>query len=571
MAAESPAPARTNGAPSLYDALGRAIAPTNDPAWQLPRDPLADQEVKSQAGAVTREIPLVAVATGWDVPAVRLAFGDLVVGLFDRPAQLVDAIVGDSRVQAAMASRTGGVLGRPVDFVIPTGLADSDAARECRDAFVDAWPTMAPEPVLSELQSWAVTLGFGPAQILWDTSGRYAIPHPRPWHPRFTYYHWTYRCYVAISMDGQTPIIPGDGHWILHAPHGEYRGWMRGAVRAIAPWWLARNYALRDWARYSERHGLPMIKAMAPASGDPVLTAQWRESLTRLGQETVIHLPQNVDPRTSYDVTLLEAKDTAHEGFRMLIQACDTEITLSLLAQNLTTEVKEGSYAAARVHADVRQSLLEADARALAQTIYVQLARPFAAMNFGDPNLAPRVIWNVQPYEDNLTAVNTLVAFANALVALQTAGKTIVDVGRLAKDFGLDVGKVEDVGGAAGEAARAKGFNEAVAGYKANGFALDQSFVNDLAARFDVPAPTLAAGDVGADLYQYDIALGVVTINEARARKGLPPIEGGDRTLQERDTDLVVKEAAATKAEAENTPPAETPPAEETPSAPTEE
>ncbi len=429
---------------SIDDAIGRPINGTTDPAWQPPREPTTD-EVRAKAGAVSREIPLVTIATGWDVNATRGAYSDLVVGLFDRPAQLVDSIVGDSRVQAGMASRVGGVLGRPVDFLIPRRLRKDHAARKCRDAFVDAWPTMAAEPIMSELQRWAVMLGFGPAQILWDTSGRYAIPHVVPWHPRYTYYHWTYRCYVAVTMDGQERIRPGDGHWILHAPHGEYRGWMHGAVRAIAPWWLARNYALRDWARYSERHGLPMIKALTPAVGDPVQQAAFRASMSNLGQETVIHLPRGVAGAEGYDVALLEASDGAWEGFSGLIRQCDTEITLSLLAQNLTTEVKEGSYAAARVHADVRQALLEADARALAETIYRQLARPFAAMNFGDPDLAPRVVWNVQPYEDNLTAVQTLFQFAQAIYAMRNAGKEIVDVERVAKDFGLNLGALKTV------------------------------------------------------------------------------------------------------------------------------
>jgi len=432
--------------PSLADVIGRPHPPPNDPAWQPPRDPLIPtDELKARAGLISREIPLTVVATGWDVPSTRNALESLVVGLFDAPAQLVDAVIGDSRVQAAMASRTGGILGRPVDFVLPRRHADSDAAKECREAFVDAWDTMVPESILSQIQSWAVMIGFGPAQILWDTGGDYAIPRPLPWHPRYTYYHWMYRCYVAITLDGQEPILHGNGHWLNHCPHGEYRGWMHGAVRAISPWWLARNYALRDAARFSERHGLPMIKAKTPALGDPVIINQWRNALSGLGQETVLHLPQMVAPNASYDVELLEAKDTGHEGFINLIRQCDTEITLALLAQNLTTEVREGSMAAARVHADVRQSLLEADARALASTIYMQLARPFAAMNFGDPDLAPRVVWNVKPYEDDLTAVQTFMQFATSIFTLRNAGHAPKDIRRLALTFGLDLGDLEEV------------------------------------------------------------------------------------------------------------------------------
>ena len=433
--------------PKIQDLLGGAAAPTNDPAWQPPADPLADGKIATRAGVVHREIPLIVCGTGWDVAAVRLALEQQCVGLFDYPAQLADSIAGDSRVQAAMASRTGGVLGRPVDFLLPRKYADSALAKECRDAFADAWPTMAAEASMAELQRNAVSLGFGISQILWDTSGDYMIPRPLPWHLRSVYWHWTFRCFVAMTQDGPVQVRPGDGSWILHAPHGEYRGWMQGAIRAIAPWWLARHYALRDWARYSERHGLPMIKAKTPARGDPVQVDAWTASLQTLGQETVIQLPQEVDGSASYDVDLLEARDTAHDGFRQLISQCDTEITLSLLAQNLTTEVKEGSFAAARVHADVRQALLEADARGLALTIYQQLARPFAAMNFGEPDIAPRVVWNVEPYEDAQTKAQTLLTFTQSLANMKNAGFRMLpeQAERIAKSFGLDVGQLREV------------------------------------------------------------------------------------------------------------------------------
>lgn len=439
-------------APTLYDAVGHPIPPTNDPAWQPPRDPLAEVDIKQRAYAISREIPLVAVATGWDVPQARRAINDLVIGLFDAPAQMTDAIVrSDSRVQAGLTSRLS-ILGRPVDFVIPRKHRDSSAARECRDAFVEAWPVMASEPVMSELQRWAILMGLGAAQILWDTSGEYAIPHPLPWHLRYTYFHWQYRCLVAITMDGQEPIIGGDGHWILHAPHGEYRGWMRGAVGAITPWWLARNYALRDAARWSERQGLPMIKYMAPAVGDAQQEAIMRSQLARLGQETVFHLPQNPPPALSHDVALLESNGVGFEGFFKLIDQCNQEITLALLAQTLTTSMPaEGgsSYAAARVHAGVLQGMLEADARALAFTVYRDLARAFAAMNFGDPDLAPRVVWDVTPFEDAATKAQAFMQVTSGIAALRTAGFQMEDrdVRRLMRETipGFDVGKVTAV------------------------------------------------------------------------------------------------------------------------------
>lgn len=491
----------------LLEAIGDPKPPSDDPAWQLPRDPL--KNIAAQAGVIHREIPLTTIGTGWDVPTVRQALDQVVIGLFDQPAQLVDSLAADSRVQAGTWSRVGGLLGRPVEFQIPRKFADSDVAKECCQAFEDAWPAMATEAFLSELQRSAIFMGFGPAQLLWDTtSSDYAIPHPRFWNPRYTYFHWQYRCYVALTIDGQTPILPGNGHWLLHAPHGDYRGWMHGAMRAIAPWWLMRHYALRDWGRYSERHGLPIIKAKSPSRGDPDQINQWRNDLATLGQETVIQLPQQVDGAASFDVELLEAKDTAHEGFRMLIAACDQEITLSLQAQTLTTSMPAeggGSYAAARVHADVRQALLEADARALTRTIYTQLARPFAAMNFGDPDIAPTVLWNVEPYEDAKTKADTLLVFTQALVNMRNAGvapSDVAEIARLGKGLGLDLGKLKEVQAAiAAPGASGKRFEETAAAHARLRIALGET------TRAQIEAETEALAAMVAEREQRDAKL----------------------------------------------------------------
>jgi phage gp29-like protein len=70
----------------------------------------------------------------------------------------------------------------------------------------------------------------------------------------------------------------------------------------------------------------------------------------------------------------------------------------------------------------VLQGLQEADARSLALTIYQQIARPFAAMNFGNPDIAPRVVWDVTPFEDAKTKALAFMQIAEALNFMRVAG-----------------------------------------------------------------------------------------------------------------------------------------------------
>jgi phage gp29-like protein len=434
----------------FLDQFGAPLQVPYDPAWQAPSDPLVDRpRTIDRARVINREIPNVVVETGWSPGAVRCAIQDLVVGLFDRPAQLHDAISSDSRVQSANRSRAAGLLGKPFRFGLPRSrkARRDPLAKKCLRLWKAHWPKMEAEPAILNLLQQSNSLGFAYAQVLWDTSGRTWYPYLSSWNARYSYYHWLLRCHVAITMDGQTPVTPGDAHWVLHAPYGQYRGWMQGTLRPVAQWWLARNYALRDWARYSERHGFPIIIADTPFGADPQSIANYQQQLTQLGQESVLQVPGSVDLTKygKYDLRYLEPKDRNWQGFKELIIQCNSEITLAMLGQNLTSEIKEGSMAAARVHANVLQTWLAADARALSQTLYRDVLRPFAALNFGDADLAPVPIWDVSPPEDLETKARTLQFFGQGINQLRLGGVRIKKLEKFATKFGLDLGEIEPV------------------------------------------------------------------------------------------------------------------------------
>lgn len=426
----------TNGAPGPYGITPR----TDDAAFQPPKDLARDiPTMRAKARVIHREVPNVITQGGWSVADVRSALVDLTAGLFDRPSQLHDAIAGDSRVQSAMRSRSGGLLGNPIRFQLPKRYRDEPLAKKCLRAWENHWPQMAAEPALIDILESANGVGHSYAQLLWDTSREVWKPYLQSFGSRYAYYHWTERQHMAITLDGQVPVTPGDGHWVMHAPFGRYRGWMRGALRALAQWWLARNYALRDWARYSERHGFPILLADTPFGADPADVASYTTQLSGIGQESVLQLPGGPDITKygKYDLRYLEPNDASWQAFKSLIDQCNDEITLALLGQNLTTQVKEGSFAAARVHADVKQAIIQADARSLSKTVYSQIARPFAALNFGNADFAPLVQWDVRVDEDMAVKARTFQSFAGGLVQLRTAGFQMKNPEKFARRFGL--------------------------------------------------------------------------------------------------------------------------------------
>lgn len=413
----------------------------NDPGFQLPSDPLLQGDAKRRTATVVRDLPLVTIQNNWTVAGVRGALCTHTAGIFDQSAQLADSILGDDRVQATLNSRMSGLFGREVRH---RPANDSSAAREVLDAWVDcAWPVLAGDSALIECHTYQILMGWTPAQLLWQ-DGEYMLPHLRFFHPRYSYYHWTLRKYIALTLDGQKVIYPGDGQWVLHAPKGIYRGWMWGAIRAIAEPWLLRHFAFRDMARYSERSGMPIIKAKVPAVADQKQRDAFMAAISSIGTETAVMLNQGVDGINNYDVDLLEVMGTNWEIFPGLVDRCDMSIVLALLFQNLTTEVKGGSFAATEAHMDIRQNGIESDNTGWRTTLRQQVARPFAYLNFGDADLAPVTDWDVEPVEDKKEKAARFYSFGQSVQILRQAGVQFDDedaLRKMARDIGVKLPK----------------------------------------------------------------------------------------------------------------------------------
>lgn len=448
-----------------------AIVDPMSVAYAPPRDPLTDP---ANPRIILRDVPVTSYTGRWAKVGVDAALDAHKNGQFATAAMLVDDLYGDDRVQATLGSRTGALFGKPAIHE----RAPSDTDGECIEAWKAQYASMSADGVFNEIKRQAIMMGFSVSEILYDTTVTPWRQYLKPWSARYIYYRWDIRRLVAQTTTGPVVIEPGDGKWFVHSPYGMYRGWIHATIRSIADLWLIKKLAWRDWARFNERHGLPIIKALIPAAGDPKQKENFVNGLSTMGQEAVVGLPQNVD-ETGYDIALLEARDRAHDTFGKTIEAVDRSIILAIKSQNLTTEVAEGSFAAARQHGGTEQVTLEFDCRTFSYDLYEQVSRPFALFNYGDAERAARTTWEVEPIEDRNAEAATILAASNALTALKASGVP-VDVKEYCDTFKIPVGKVEEKSKA-------------------------------------------------GQIFAYHIEGGVVTINEVRASLGLGPIDGGEK------------------------------------------
>lgn len=418
------------------------------------------------------------ISVSWTVPGVRSALADHERGQFNRSALLADAMDRDDRFSATLDVRIAGVLGLP--FSMQSADPESDPANQLAEQLGDSWLTICPEHDVADLLRWYYKLGVGVGELVWETGRDVWTPRLRVHHPQYLWFDETQDCYLLSTEEGTIPITPGDGKWVL-LTDGE-RGYMRGLVRSLATTWMVRTFAWRDWARHSERHGMPIMLAKIPEAALAEGKDEFIEEIKQLATETTIPLPQFGDGE-GYDVDLLEAKANDWEGFERLITSCNVSYAVRILGQNLTTEVQGGSYAAATAHERILGDLLRSDAEKIATTLHQQVAVPFVEVNAGQADIAPWPKWDAEPPEDQQQRAQVLATLIPALDNAERLGQSI-DTAKLFEQFGIPGVAPED------------------------------------------------RKDESGKIFAYHFKYGALTINEARASLGLPPVSGGDKLIQ---------------------------------------
>lgn len=369
--------------------------------------------------------PATRVFAEWNPRTLRSARAHAETGNLRLAADLCDALHEDDRAPGAFETRVRGLFRLP--FTFQPGPRESPAVLEAIDA---DWWHMFPEDDLAEFAQWGINLGVALGELIWTDHEDRHVPRLKVWNPRHARYDWQDRTWKVWTVEGETTITPGDGKWVLYTRYGGSRPWARGVWRAVALWWLAKRFAIQDWARYGEVHGAPLRVGISPEHSSQPERQELADDLAEMAADTSLTLPPG------FDVKMVEATARTWETFDRQIQAANAGIAIAITGQNLTTEVSEGSFAAAQVHNAVRHDLIAADAENLATTLRAQVVEWWAEFNFGDRRLTPWPRWDTQPPSDLSQAAQTLRQVVDMIQVARQAGLP-VDVGALAERFDI--------------------------------------------------------------------------------------------------------------------------------------
>lgn len=381
----------------------------------------------------------------WTIAEVRHALRTHRDGIFSYSAQLVDSMGEDDQIPELLQKLVDALL--QSEFSLdPVDAPNRQLSKRIAEQFGPLWWDAFPEDELNDFIGWYEMLGASVAVLDWDRRASRWSPKLRTLPPHFLRRDEYQGKWLYQAQEGELEVVPGDGRWVL-LTDGQ-RGWMRGKVRRLAVPWVGKQLNFRDWNRYNERHGLPIILAKAPAIADEGDKDQFWEDMQSLGQEAVAQLPTHLDDKgAEFDLDLLEAKDQSWKSFEASLDRADRRFTVVFLGGNLSTEV--ASTGSNRATSETHDRQLTTKATALGKRVSTQLRRqalwPVIALNVAGAafEVTPWPKWHTEPPEDAKTQAEGQKAFGEAVQAIETAGYEIENIEELAEQHSLKLKKVE--------------------------------------------------------------------------------------------------------------------------------
>lgn len=370
-------------------------------------------------------------------------------GSLQMAAELCERLMCDPQIAGVLSTRTLGMLGLPLAFEGDSRMVAALAGDTGADSDADGdWHTLHPQSESAQIVAWGIVLGVGLGQRvpLPRRPGARLVHRLRAWHPRDL--RWedlpldderrmrgqSVRWLVRSADGREREVVPGDGEWVLYAPHGTQRPWALAAWRALAFAWILKQFALLDRARQVEVHGGPVRVGIAAEGATEEGRARWRDQLRTLSRDSALVLPHG------YDMRMIEATGTGWELFESQIAWADRAIAIVLAGQTVTTEGSRG-FADGATQDTIRRELTRFTSQTWASCLRSQSLRPWALANYGTPT-APLPRWDAESSEERLARARSMISLGEAVArldaALAASGKRM-DMDVIAQRYDLPV------------------------------------------------------------------------------------------------------------------------------------
>ncbi len=324
----------------------------------------------------------------------------------DRQATL-ENISMDPHVASCIQSRKSGVLSQLWE-VQP----QKDNTDEIYDFIQQCFNKLNLFKIISDILD-APLYGFQVLEITWQPeiyNGRYVVvpkniqSKPHKWF----YFDSNQILRLKSSFNKEDKILPPYKFIIVQYnpsfenPYGE-------AILSKCLWPVVfKKVIVTFWARFAEKFGMPHFLGKI----DPIASQQDYEKFLDVLDGLIQDGSAVISQNESVEI-LSGVSGGSSEVYLNFINFCNTEISKAILSQTLTTELGEvGSYAASKVHFEIRDDIIKRD-RLMVESALNQLIRWSINLNFGPQTEYPKFVIFQEEDVDQPT-VDVIVKLKNA-------------------------------------------------------------------------------------------------------------------------------------------------------------
>lgn len=270
----------------------------------------------------------------------------------------------------------------------------ADAAKEMIE-YIENWDNA----VVDMLD--AIGKGFSVCEIMWDLAeGKYWIKTLDWVHQkRFTFNGPDVLLTSPKLLTDANPVWGEDlfpYKFVVHTHHARSGVTPRGGLLRPCAWmYLFKNYDIKAWITFNELYSVPMRIGKYTAGA----TAQDIEALKQAVFNMAVDAAAVVSDSTI--IELIESKTTGNTTtFKDLVNFCDKSISKAVLGHTGSVEGTPGRLGGEDQAKNIRQDLLESDAKSLMRTVKFQILAPWVRFNYGPEKGIPKYQLHISEGED---------------------------------------------------------------------------------------------------------------------------------------------------------------------------
>ena len=331
--------------------------------------------------------PPISVHSGYKFSTVQNALAEYHSGSFANAALMGDLVLTDGKIASSFAQRTGVVANiysnRDEVDIKP---ASSDAvAVYIADYFKEnLWDSIKIANVKDYISDNGF-YGWHVAQVVEQEDSE--LLGIERWQPSLTYYRYSERRFVGITMDGGSELmVPNGNKWLVCSSQSNlYRSWMRGMITYLAPLWLAKQYAVMDWSKFITSWARAIKALTAPNDLSAPQKARLMSDMQNLEQgRDYIYLPNGAM------LSAITVPSQNGDAVGSFIEAIDKQFSVAILGMDVDAD--GGAYnAVGTVYEGIVLGTVRDDIASVNESFLRPAVRAMTQRLFGSRSLAPSV------------------------------------------------------------------------------------------------------------------------------------------------------------------------------------